>query len=144
MVGLEEGLFPSVRMESHGGSEDEEIEEERRLCYVGMTRARKKLFLSHAKLRRIWGQFLYQEPARFLQEIPTQYLQNVSTRRTGNAPFGHPTTGVAVEMNHPDYGTGRVISQDGAGEHAKILVEFSGGDRKRFLLRFVQEYLSNR
>jgi len=72
MVGVEEGLFPSVR-----GDEDDdlEIEEERRLCYVGMTRARERLYMSHASFRRVWGDLLYQYPARFFKEIPDRYVE---------------------------------------------------------------------
>jgi len=72
MVGVEEGLFPSIR-----GDEDDdlEIEEERRLCYVGMTRARERLYMSHASFRRVWGDLLYQYPARFFKEIPDRYIE---------------------------------------------------------------------
>lgn len=74
MLGLEEGLFPSLR---GGESEDEdlEVEEERRLCYVGMTRARERLVMSHATFRRVWGDLLYQYPARFFDEIPQSYFE---------------------------------------------------------------------
>lgn len=73
MVGVEEGLFPSIR----GGDEDhdDEVEEERRLCYVGMTRARERLYMSHATFRRVWGDLLYQYPARFFKEIPERYFE---------------------------------------------------------------------
>ncbi len=72
LVGMEEGLFPSIR--GTDSANDEEIEEERRLCYVGITRARELLYLTHASIRRIWGQINYQEPARFFQEIPADLL----------------------------------------------------------------------
>lgn len=76
MVGVEDGLFPSLR---NGEKEDpENIEEERRLCYVGMTRAEQTLLLSHAKTRRIWGQIQLQYPSRFLEEIPSEYVEEVS------------------------------------------------------------------
>lgn len=73
MLGMEEGLFPSV----HEGEENEkaELEEERRLCYVGMTRARERLYMFHATFRRVWGDLLYQYPARFFNEIPEQYFE---------------------------------------------------------------------
>jgi DNA helicase-2/ATP-dependent DNA helicase PcrA len=74
MLGVEEGLFPSV----HGDEseeEAEELEEERRLCYVGMTRARERLYMCHAAFRRVWGDLLYQYPARFFKEIPEQYVE---------------------------------------------------------------------
>ncbi len=74
MLGVEEGLFPSVHGEE---SEDEsdELEEERRLCYVGMTRARERLYMCHATFRRVWGDLLYQYPARFFKEIPERYFE---------------------------------------------------------------------
>ncbi len=73
MVGMEEGLFPSVRRGEM--NDDIELEEERRLCYVGMTRARERLYLLHAQLRRVWGDLLYQYPARFFDEIPEKYVE---------------------------------------------------------------------
>ncbi len=72
VVGLEEGLFPSAR--SFEDSNGDAIEEERRLCYVGMTRAMKKLYLCYALNRRVWGQEQSHSPSRFIKEIPAQYL----------------------------------------------------------------------
>ena len=74
MVGVEEGLFPSVRTDN-SENESEEVEEERRLCYVGMTRARERLYMCHATFRRVWGDLLYQYPARFFNEIPARYFE---------------------------------------------------------------------
>ena len=73
MVGMEEGLFPSKRVWE--AVSDEEMEEERRLCYVGMTRARELLYLSHVSVRRIWGQVTPQEPSRFFDEIPQEFVE---------------------------------------------------------------------
>lgn len=72
MVGVEEGLFPSIRASE--SSDDDDIEEERRLCYVGMTRAKRKLFMTHAVCRRVYGNIVYHEPACFFQEIPEEYV----------------------------------------------------------------------
>lgn len=72
VVGLEESLFPSFR--GSEGNTDDEIEEERRLAYVGMTRARKKLWLTYAKMRRVWGQEQFNPPSRFIKEIPQEYI----------------------------------------------------------------------
>ncbi|NDG85606.1 MAG: hypothetical protein EBX52_11315, partial [Proteobacteria bacterium] len=74
MLGVEEGLFPSVRGDE-SSDDAEEIEEERRLCYVGMTRAREWLYMSHASFRRVWGDLLYQYPARFFKEIPERFVE---------------------------------------------------------------------
>ncbi len=81
MVGMEEGLFPSIRQDRQSqirgddGGSDKDIEEERRLCYVGMTRAMKQLFMSHAVCRRLYGNILYNEPARFFGEIPGEFVE---------------------------------------------------------------------
>jgi len=72
IVGCEENLFPSIRGDEENA---EEVEEERRLAYVGMTRARQKLWLTHAKIRRVWGQEQMNAPSRFLKEIPKEYTQ---------------------------------------------------------------------
>ena len=69
LTGLEDGLFPSLR-ERDGASEDAALEEERRLAYVAITRARERLVLSHARARRVWGEFRPQTPSRFLDDIP--------------------------------------------------------------------------
>jgi len=71
MTGMEEGLFPHSR----SGEGSDELEEERRLCYVGMTRAMDKLYLSHSRRRRIYGDFQYNPPSRFLAEVPSRLLQ---------------------------------------------------------------------
>jgi DNA helicase-2/ATP-dependent DNA helicase PcrA len=83
MVGMEEGLFPSVRPWEE--TPPEEMEEERRLCYVGMTRARQKLFMSNAVLRRIWGSVSYQEPARFFAEMPMGLVEEKDMSYGGQA-----------------------------------------------------------
>ncbi|HKY28264.1 MAG TPA: UvrD-helicase domain-containing protein [Pyrinomonadaceae bacterium] len=78
IVGLEEGLFPHSR----AATDDAELEEERRLCYVAMTRAEKFLYVSHAMKRRVYGQELASEPSRFLNEMPPDLIEDVSTRQT--------------------------------------------------------------
>ncbi len=72
MTGMEEGLFPHSR----SGEDSDELEEERRLCYVGMTRAMDKLYLSHSRRRRIYGDFQYNPPSRFLVEFPSRLLED--------------------------------------------------------------------
>lgn len=79
IAGLEEGLFPSAR--TFDSSDPDAIEEERRLAYVGMTRAREKLFLTHARSRRVWGQEQHHSPSRFIDEIPDEYLERDSRFR---------------------------------------------------------------
>lgn len=76
IVGMEEGLFPSARAMDE--ADPQSVEEERRLAYVGMTRARRRLFLTYARSRRVWGQEQSHPPSRFLKEIPDQYVQSDS------------------------------------------------------------------
>lgn len=72
IVGLEENLFPSLRSDEN---RDAEMEEERRLAYVGITRARERLFLTHTQMRRVWGQEQRNGPSRFLNELPSEYVE---------------------------------------------------------------------
>lgn len=83
MVGMEENLFPSMR------SKDDQarMEEERRLCYVGITRARKRLYLSHASRRMLYNQMQFNERSRFIDDIPPRVLEDISERRES---FGTP------------------------------------------------------
>src|SRR5262249_60826443 len=69
ITGMEDGLFPSLR-EREGTSEDAALEEERRLAYVAITRARERLVMSHARTRRVWGEIRIQDPSRFLDDLP--------------------------------------------------------------------------
>ncbi|MCB0407203.1 MAG: ATP-binding domain-containing protein, partial [Bdellovibrionales bacterium] len=77
IAGMEEGLFPSAR--SFDSTDPEAVEEERRLAYVGMTRARERLYLTYARSRRVWGQEQSHSPSRFIDEIPSQYLKKESS-----------------------------------------------------------------
>jgi DNA helicase-2/ATP-dependent DNA helicase PcrA len=90
LVGMEEGLFPSIRPWEE--TPDEDIEEERRLCYVGITRARERLFMSHVVLRRFWGNTTYQDPSRFFAEIPDALIEfrdySQSSRQGGTSRTG--------------------------------------------------------
>lgn len=166
ICGMEEGLFPSIKeWEEETPSE---IEEERRLCYVGMTRARQKLYLLQVVIRRFWGNIQYQQPSRFFREIPEPYLEyrNLSgmVRSEGAGSPLSIATGVKREkienplfykkrdagdeedligryLDHPEYGEGKVIFSEGSGENMKLTVEFSGRQRRKFLYRYVSNYL---
>ena len=110
IVGMEEGLFPHMRARDDA----EELEEERRLCYVGMTRAKTRLILTSAARRRVFGEYQASDPSRFLDEIPTQLLEVVEPMFSTPAPdpttFGRPRRGrrrhdlAADEEIQPDYG----------------------------------------
>jgi DNA helicase-2/ATP-dependent DNA helicase PcrA len=77
LVGLEEDLFPHINSKNS----QEEVEEERRLCYVGVTRAKQYLYLSHCHTRYLWGNLRLQKPSRFLKEMPKEYIEKVSTSK---------------------------------------------------------------
>ena len=110
MVGMEEGLFPHMRSQN----DEEELEEERRLCYVGMTRAQTRLILTSAARRRVFGDYQASDPSRFLSEIPATLLEVVepvfSTPAPDTTTFGRPRRGqrrsgaAATEDIQPDYG----------------------------------------
>lgn len=131
MVGMEESLFPHSRSSENIS----ELEEERRLCYVGITRARSKLHLTYAEFRRLYGQDSYNPPSRFINEIPNEHIefvrprQNYSTSYYGtvaqtsseNADLGF-TLGDSVR--HKTFGDGVVLSMEGNGDAARVQVNF--------------------
>jgi len=102
MTGMEEGLFPHAR----SGDLGEELAEERRLCYVGMTRAMEKLYLSHARRRRVYGTYQFNPPSRFLKEIPDELVDGYDTEAVtttvDTAPAGHNLASLADLMASDD------------------------------------------
>jgi len=161
MTGMEEGLFPLSRS-SNG---DEELEEERRLCYVGMTRAMEKLYLTHARRRRVYGDYQFNPPSRFLSEFPAHLLDGevpaVHRPATHNLAslfdrvdpdFGDQTPflddevrqvpeageGLRLGMNvrHAMFGTGVVRRVEGHGEQQKVIVYFHRVGPKKLLVKF--------
>jgi DNA helicase-2/ATP-dependent DNA helicase PcrA len=85
LAGLEEGLFPHSR----SSEDEEELEEERRLCYVGMTRARARLVLTGAARRRVFGEYQASEPSRFIDEVPAELIERVKPSYSSSAYQGH-------------------------------------------------------
>jgi DNA helicase-2/ATP-dependent DNA helicase PcrA len=162
LVGAEEGLFPSVKAWEETPEED--IEEERRLCYVGMTRAREQLYMTNAVIRRVWGETKYQEPSRFLTEIPPQFIeykdfskvqragsysgsysdgygsQAVSSSGTSGYSGGQNSQFTGRRVRHPEYGSGVVLSLEGSGADQKVVIEFRGREQRKFLLRYVASF----
>ncbi len=136
MAGIEEGLFPHYLSEH----DQRRLEEERRLCYVGMTRAMQKLFLCYAEKRRIHGTEKFHRPSRFLEEIPTELIQEVRMGSRSVRPAklkhsskqshqGHQIEGTGLSLgqrvHHSKYGEGVVTNFEGQGQHARIQVQFS-------------------
>jgi DNA helicase-2/ATP-dependent DNA helicase PcrA len=154
---MEEGLFPSIKPWEETPEED--IEEERRLCYVGMTRAREVLYLMNVVVRRIWGNVSYQEPSRFFTEVPSELLEMrdfsygkaATEYRTGSSrQFGfasRPQSSalpqsdwVGKQMSHPDYGRGTVVAAEGVGTEQKVTILFLDRQQRKFLLRYVTSF----
>jgi DNA helicase-2/ATP-dependent DNA helicase PcrA len=102
LVGMEEDLFPHVN-----AKEDEEaIQEERRLCYVGMTRAKEHLYLTGAKFRFLWGGARMMRPSRFLNEIPPEYIQPLNTRPISLSEESSEEFAIGDTVHHRDFGLG--------------------------------------
>ena len=140
LVGLEEGLFPHNR----SVAEARQLEEERRLAYVGITRARRRLYLCHAERRNWYGRENYPSPSRFVREIPEELIHDVRARtkqRPKTAPEPGPAPGAVTppaaglrprqRVRHPQFGEGVVLEVEGAGYHARAKVNFpkAGGDK---------------
>jgi DNA helicase-2/ATP-dependent DNA helicase PcrA len=152
LVGMEEGLCPHSR----SLASDEALEEERRLCYVGMTRAMERLHLTWARSRQVFGQRRVTEPSRFLAELPTDQLElsgeparpawaPPARRRSPGQPLAEPDLEPAPQLpqlrpgarvRHPLFGVGTVLRSEGAGEDLKLTVSFAGVGAKRLVARF--------
>ncbi|WP_430457420.1 DNA helicase II [Rheinheimera sp.] len=134
VCGLEEGMFPSQQ----SGDDPTRLEEERRLCYVGMTRAMQKLYLCHAESRRLYGQEQYNKPSRFLREIPAEYVEEIRLTTTVSRPtqfnrFGSAASHSAFEntgfklgqrVHHEKFGEGTVLNYEGTGNQSRIQINF--------------------
>ncbi|MGY1807153.1 DNA helicase PcrA [Blastococcus sp. SYSU D00669] len=158
LTGLEDGVFPHLR----ALGDPRELEEERRLAYVGITRARQRLFLSRAQVRTSWGQPAYNPPSRFLDELPadtvhwtrtepvpttSSYSSSAQARvaatglSTGGLRGGAGNRAViSVEVgdrvSHDAFGLGTVVEVNGVGDKAQATVDFGSGGTKRLVLRY--------
>jgi DNA helicase-2/ATP-dependent DNA helicase PcrA len=146
LVGMEDGLFPSQRSIDEGGNA--QLEEERRLAYVGITRARRHLTLSYAESRRMRGQETYNRPSRFLAEIPASTMVEVRPRAHLTRPtsFGarpraqaddwgdQPAIGLGTRVSHAQFGDGVIIGAEGQGSHARVQVNFEDVGSKWLVL----------
>ncbi|ATG75644.1 DNA-dependent helicase II [Zobellella denitrificans] len=140
MVGLEEGMFPSQL----SAEESRRLEEERRLAYVGMTRAMHKLYISHAESRRLYGREMFHRPSRFIKELPADCLEEIRlkakvTRALPNGRFSQDRvqetfdqTGFRLGQRvlHPKFGEGVVLNFEGAGAQSRVQVNFDDGGSK--------------
>lgn len=125
IVGMEEGLFPSLQSLENPAR----LEEERRLCYVGLTRAMEQLYLSYAECRRLYGREVYPKPSRFVREIPPQHLEEVRLMARLALPLRadekSPLAGLlGKRVRHPAFGEGVVLECVGEGQSARVRVNF--------------------
>ena len=156
IAGLEEGLFPHAR-----SSEDEaELEEERRLCYVGITRAQRRLVLTSAARRRVFGEYQASDSSRFLDEIPSRLVEEVPSVASSHAARPYPMRGSREEMpefayededqsaplglrrgarvRHPRFGDGTVLDIEMLTDDAKLVVRFASVGRKTLRAKYAK------
>jgi DNA helicase-2/ATP-dependent DNA helicase PcrA len=126
LVGMEEGLFPSQQSVDDAGR----LEEERRLCYVGMTRAMQQLYLTYAESRRLYGRESYPRPSRFLREIPAEFIQEVRMRGTISRPVTTVKPKATSLQATGSYKPGQSVSHDKFGEGVVLQMEGSGAQER--------------
>ncbi|EHD19741.1 MULTISPECIES: DNA helicase II [Brenneria] len=133
IVGMEEGMFPSQMSLDEGGR----LEEERRLAYVGVTRAMRKLTLTYAETRRLYGKEAYHRPSRFVGELPAECVEEVRLRASVSRPVNHQRLGTPISdsdsgyrlgqrVRHGKFGDGTIVNLEGSGDHCRIQVAFQG------------------
>nr|WP_298136530.1 DNA helicase II [uncultured Pseudomonas sp.] len=151
LVGMEEGLFPhKMSLEEPG-----RLEEERRLAYVGITRAMQKLVISYAETRRLYGSETYNKVSRFVREIPPQLMQEVRLSNSVTRPFSGsssmsgsslfagsavPDTGFSLgqRVRHSLFGEGTILNFEGAGAQARVQVNFEDEGSKWLMLGYAK------
>lgn len=148
MCGLEDGLFPHQRSvaDPHG------LEEERRLCYVGITRAMQTLYITHAEQRRLHGMDNFSQQSRFIAEIPEEHIEEIRPRvqvarplrtsrpqRQGNVA-GPADNELGIRLGqrvcHKKFGDGVILNYEGQGAHARVEVNFEGAGTKWLVLSY--------
>ncbi len=145
LTGLEESLFPHGRsMESAS-----QLEEERRLCYVAITRAMEKLYITHAESRRLHGTDTFNPPSRFLREIPKELIDEIRPRAQTNIPYNRKgfnetkmefeeEIGIALgqKVKHKKFGEGIVLNYEGSGDSARVQVNFDDSGTKWLVMAY--------
>ena len=145
MCGMEDGLFPHQR----SLNDPEGLEEERRLCYVGATRAMRQLFITYAEQRRLHGMDTFGAPSRFIAEIPDELVEEVRPRIQISRPvaagrFRAPSEELApgvklgARVRHKKFGEGVILKVEGQGPQANIEVNFQSLGRKVMMLEYLE------
>lgn len=133
IVGMEEGMFPSqMSLEKSA-----RLEEERRLAYVGVTRAMQKLTLTYAEMRRLYGKEVYHRPSRFISELPKHCIEEIRLHASVSRPVNYRCMEILINENdtgyklnqrvrHPKFGEGTIVNLEGNGEHSRLQIAFPG------------------
>jgi DNA helicase-2/ATP-dependent DNA helicase PcrA len=145
LAGMEDGLFPHQR----SATDPQGLEEERRLCYVGITRAMQTLYVTHAEQRRLHGTDSYSMPSRFIREIPTECIEEIRPkvqvsrparvphRRTGTtSPEADMGIRLGQRVRHGKFGDGVILNCEGQGPHARVEVNFETAGTKWLVLSY--------
>ena len=148
MCGMEDGLFPHQRSIADPNG----LEEERRLCYVGITRAKQSLFVTYAEQRRLHGMDSFSQPSRFISEIPDDYVEEIRPRVQVSRPVRAPRSGAASSLrkssdaemgvrlgqrvHHGKFGDGVILNYEGQGAHARVEVNFETAGTKWLVLSY--------
>lgn len=144
LAGMEQGLFPHQR----SVEDPAKLEEERRLCYVGLTRAEKKLYLTMAEQRRLYGRDQYNPPSKFVGELPANLLEEIRPRMNVSLPVYQTTssprfqeesdTGIQIGqmVMHGKFGVGVVLDQEGRGQQARVQVNFEDAGNKWLVVAY--------
>jgi len=148
LCGMEDGLFPHQRSIADPNG----LEEERRLCYVGITRAKQTLFVTYAEQRRLHGMDSFSQPSRFISEIPSEHVEEIRPRVQVSRPVRSQRSGTASSLRksadtemgvrlgqrvrHGKFGDGVILNYEGQGAHARVEVNFETAGTKWLVLSY--------
>jgi DNA helicase-2/ATP-dependent DNA helicase PcrA len=148
LCGMEDGLFPHQRSIADPNG----LEEERRLCYVGITRAKQTLYITYAEQRRLHGMDNFSQPSRFITEIPDEHVEEVRPRvqvsrpvhsariprrrQTSTTPGGELGIRLGQRVRHKKFGDGVILNCEGQGAHARVEVNFESAGTKWLVLSY--------
>ena len=133
LAGVEEGLLPHQRALDEG---EAGISEERRLLYVGITRARRQLLLTSARMRRFFGETVFPLPSRFIKDIETNLFERDAPPMASTAPSAGAAVDIGSNVRHPTFGEGVVLGVEGAGDAMRVTVRFRHAGIKRLMLKY--------
>ncbi len=146
IVGVEEGMFPGQQ----SATDETRMAEERRLCYVGLTRAMTKLTLCHAESRRLYGQEKFHPPSRFISELPEENIEYIRLKtqvRRAQPVVQKPKLAITQDIQgfklgqqvmHPKFGEGTITAQEGSGENSRLQVHFMGVGSKWLMTTYAR------